>query len=470
MRTDDILANVPNKPEVNDYEKIVDDIIQWSGDLETAFHRVCAMLSHCARSGMVFSAKKFVFGAKQVEYAGFLLGEDSIQPTPKYIQNILEFPTPKNISDVRSWFGLINQVAYAFSKGTIMAPFREFLKPDTKFGWTQEIDEAFNSSKVENVRLVKDGVKIFDPELVTCLSTDFCKTGLGWILQQKVCKCSVISPVCCSSGWRLVLAWGRFTVPAESRYSPVEGEALAVAVGLESSRYYTLGCRQLFVATDHKPLLTILNDRALDTIANPRLLRLKERSLPWRFDMEYVPGSKQAAADSLSRKKSLTMLASLSVGGNTPGVMEDFLNADMEVKLMEISVTGNKPEVVEKELGVMSVDAGGLQVLTWPQLQEATKEDIVLTKLMEEIQRGMPDSSNDMLKELREYHKYRHGLVVVDGVVTYKRRLVIPDVLRSRVLETLYAAHQGVSGMVNRAEQSVFWPRITTDIKRMRAL
>ena len=95
MRTDKILANVPGKPEVNDYEKIVDDIIQWSGDLKTAFHRVCAMLSHCARSGMVFSAKKFVSGAKEVEYTGFLLREDSIQPTPKYIQSILDFPSPK---------------------------------------------------------------------------------------------------------------------------------------------------------------------------------------------------------------------------------------------------------------------------------------------------------------------------------------------------------------------------------------
>ena len=74
MRTDEILANVPGKPEVSDYEKIVDDIIQWSGDLKTAFFRVCGMLSHCAKSGMVFSASKFVFGAKEVEYAGFLVG------------------------------------------------------------------------------------------------------------------------------------------------------------------------------------------------------------------------------------------------------------------------------------------------------------------------------------------------------------------------------------------------------------
>ena len=82
---------------------------------------------------MVFSASKFVFEAKEVEYTGFLVGEDSIQPTPKYLQSILDFPTPKNISDIRSWFGLINQVAYAFAKGTIMAPFRDLLKPGINF-------------------------------------------------------------------------------------------------------------------------------------------------------------------------------------------------------------------------------------------------------------------------------------------------------------------------------------------------
>ena len=59
----------------------------------------------------------------------------------------------------------------------------------------------------------------------------------------------------CQPTLMLVLAGGKFTIPAETRYSPTEGEALAVAVGLESSRYYTLGCNRLMVATDHKPLV-----------------------------------------------------------------------------------------------------------------------------------------------------------------------------------------------------------------------
>ena len=472
IRTDEVLASVPGKPDVVDYEKIIDDVIQWSEDIGTAFHRVCSILSHCSKAGMVFSPAKFVFAKNEVEYAGFLVGLDSIQPTPSYIKNIEDFPTPKNISDIRSWFGLVNQVAYAFSKGTIMAPFRDLLKPATKFEWTSQLDKAFLDSKVEIVRLVKDGVKMFDPELVTCLSTDFCKTGLGWILQQKVCACPVISPVCCSTGWRLVLAGGRFTIPAESRYSPTEGEMLAVAAGLESSRYYTLGCKKLYIATDHKPLLSILNDRALDTIVNPRLLRIKERTLAWQFDMVYVPGNKQAAADTLSRKKSLAVLSSLSDRGSEDIDMEDILHAEVVASLMEVSIAVAASDQCQEDglqgVAVLSVNAEP-RVITWLEVQKATNEDKVLAKLREEIQRGIPDSSTDIDKDLRMFHKYRHGLVVVDGVITYKRRIVIPTVMQNRVLETLHAAHQGVSGMINRAEQSIFWPNITTDIMGVRA-
>ena len=469
IRTDDILASVPGKPEENDYEKIVDDVIQWSEDIETAFHRVCAMLSHCSKAGMVFSPSKFVFAAIEVEYAGFLVGSDSIGPTPKYIQSILDFPTPKNISNIRSWYGLINQVAFAFSKGVVMAPFRELLKPAVKFEWTSLLDKAFRDSKLEIVRLVKDGVKMFDMGLVTCLSTDFCQSGLGWILQQKVCQCRMVSPHCCESGWRLVLAGGRFTIPAETRYSPTEGEALAVAVGLESSRYYTLGCPRLYVATDHKPLLGILNDRALDTIFNPRLVKIKERTLGWQFDIVYVPVERQAAADALSRKRSMGMLACLSIDAGDQDDMEKSLSEAMAAQLMEVSVSGGEAGGMKLLVGLLSVDAQPM-VMTWSNLQDATKEDKVLTKLMEEIQRGIPDSSNSMLAELRQFHKYRHGLMVMDGVVCYKSRAVIPVSLQQRVLETLHAAHQGVTGMVNRAEQSVFWPSITTDIARVRAV
>ena len=75
---------------------------------------------------------------------------------------------------------------------------------------------------------------------------------------------------CCTDGWKLIFAGSRFTKPAESRYSPTEGKALAVAGALNHSKMFTLGCTNLVVSVDHKPLLGILNDRDLGNINNPR--------------------------------------------------------------------------------------------------------------------------------------------------------------------------------------------------------
>ena len=73
------------------------------------------------------------------------------------------------------------------------------------------------------------------------------------------------------------LAGSRFLHDAETRYAPVEGELLAVAYALHQCRYYVLGCPDLTIATDHQPLLTILNDRSLANMQNSRLLNLPGR-------------------------------------------------------------------------------------------------------------------------------------------------------------------------------------------------
>jgi hypothetical protein len=59
---------------------------------------------------------------------------------------------------------------------------------------------------------------------------------------------------------------GRFLIqhPAEADYARIEGECLGVASALHKTRYYTQGCNKLLIGTDHKPLLSVLNDRSLE--------------------------------------------------------------------------------------------------------------------------------------------------------------------------------------------------------------
>ena len=73
------------------------------------------------------------------------------------------------------------------------------------------------------------------------------------------------------------MSGSRFCKDAESRYRPVEGEALAVAYALESTRMYTLGNPYLTVGTDHKSLVSIMGPKNLEEIRNPRVRSKKTK-------------------------------------------------------------------------------------------------------------------------------------------------------------------------------------------------
>ena len=140
---------------------------------------MCELIYHCNKNGMVFSPEKFNFACKEAEFAGFKITMEGIKPTDKYVEVIRNFPTTKTISDVRSWYSLINQVAYAFIKTEHMAPFRSLLSQDTPFEWTDELEKAFVKSKEKIIELIHDGVQSFDPSLTTCMSPDYSKQGMG---------------------------------------------------------------------------------------------------------------------------------------------------------------------------------------------------------------------------------------------------------------------------------------------------
>ena len=96
---------------------------------------------------------------------------------------------------------------------------------------------------------------------------------------------------------------------------------------MEQSKYFTLGCRDLLVVTDHKPLVKIFGDRTLDEIHNTRLFRLKQRALPWHFEVVYMPGKTNSAADATSRHPTSTCHMS---AGTEEQLMIAAINKELE--------------------------------------------------------------------------------------------------------------------------------------------
>ena len=104
----------------------------------------------------MFNAEKF--RKREVEFAGFLITEDGIKPAAKYTSSIRDLPTPRNISEVRARYGLVNQVAHFFCKTEIMSPFRHLLSQNTPFEWTDELEAAFSASIETILEQIKKGV------------------------------------------------------------------------------------------------------------------------------------------------------------------------------------------------------------------------------------------------------------------------------------------------------------------------
>ena len=295
QRFDAIISDFPNKV------KCVDDTCMWADDIESAFYQTCQWLDLCARNGITLNPKKFQFAQDTVDFAGLTITPTNVKPSQKFLDSIIKFPTPKDITGARAWFGLVNQGAYAFSVAKEMKPFRHLLKPSTKFVWTEELQRVFEQSKEAMLEAMRVGVRLFDPTRTTNLATDWSTGGIGFMLRQKHCTCKSITPACCNDGWKLCLVGSRFTTETESRYSPIEGEALAVAYALKQTKYYILGCPKLLVTTDHKPLVQILNDRSLTDIHNRRLLNLKEKTLEFQFKIMHISGAKNKGPDAASR-------------------------------------------------------------------------------------------------------------------------------------------------------------------------
>ena len=120
-----------------------------------------------------------------------------------------------------------------------MRPFRDLLKPDEPFAWTEHLDYMSRKSKMVIIGQIKQEsrsstrhVQRASPQIG--LRKD---SGIAW-LSQKHCDCADSRPFCCKSGWKVVLLGSRFTHSAESRYAPIEGEALAFVDALNKTRHF----------------------------------------------------------------------------------------------------------------------------------------------------------------------------------------------------------------------------------------
>lgn len=79
-----------------DKTQCVDDTL-WAKDLTESFHVTSRWLDRCGRNGITLNPDKFCFGQETVRI------HHHRHRGPKFHSAITDFPTPANLTDVRSW-------------------------------------------------------------------------------------------------------------------------------------------------------------------------------------------------------------------------------------------------------------------------------------------------------------------------------------------------------------------------------
>ena len=451
---DDIDKHIPDKV------KVIDDTCHYKPTIEQSFWHLVDYLEHCSKNGIIFNQKKFHFARDEVEFAGFKLTKEGIQPTDELTNSIASFPCPKNLTDVRSFFGLVNQASYTLANTNRLQPFREVLQGKSKqFYRDEQLDSIFEDTKKALVQEISDGIKNFSLDRQICVCSDWSKDGIGFVLLQKHCSCDLSSaPVCCPTGWKTIFAGSRFTSPAESRYAPIEGEALALGYALEKCKMFLLGCKQFLAVVDHQPLVKIFNDKPLESIQNQRVFRVKENAAKFNFIVKHIRGNINFAADALSRYPSTA---------NAIRIALDKIRKPPSA--CEVEFSRNCYLGLEASLQASLSNAGiDPKVLTLARVNEVASSDAVSRELCNVIINGFPETKSGLSPNLQPYWGVREDLSVFDNVPIYNNRIVIPRCLRSEVLEHLHSAHQGVTGMRARVGMCMYWPGCDNDVRNVR--
>ena len=473
-----------------DFEHCVDDTILWDNSIEQNFFRVCEFISKCAAAGCIFNPKKFQFALEEVDFLGFTITANGIKPQKQFIDAIETFPTPSNITDVRSWFGLVNQVSYTFAAAPAMEPMRKLLSTKVPFHWSKDLDKAFIESKKVIIDQCVKGVRAFRPGAPTALATDWSKLAVGCWLTQKQCSCPSTTPGCCKGGWQTVFATSKFNTPAVSEYHPIEGEAYAAAWALERCRLFTLGHPNLTLAVDHRPLISILGpNQDLSEIINPRLMNFKLKSAAYRFTPVHVPGKLHVVPDALSRRAD-SPIVSIPKSNPAPpvdnGVLKEYENSfgppdwvsQPNIAVLEAGITMSADQDWTYDLDKMYIakteqvlagidaisDSTAPRTITWDRLSRECSEDKSYIELHKAVTNNF--ATDKLSPHVRVFKKFSQKLTTLGPVVMLQTKPVIPHSLQQEVMQHLHASHAGANSMFQRALQSVYWPGYRESIRQ----
>ena len=280
-----------------------DDIGLGAKNFESALAGLKAVLNRLRQFNLRLKLQKCSFMKPKTKFLGIDISSEGIHTSQSKVEAIVNWPTPSNTREVRSFLGLANYYRkFVPHFSHIAAPLTALTKKDIRFSWSPACASSFRHLKERLASAPILALPDYSPDAATfILDVDASGTGIGGVLSQV------------QNGTERVLIYGsRLLSSAQRNYSATERELLAFIHFASEFRYYLLG-RQFHVRTDHAAL------KWLQSLKEPRGRRARwlETLSEFDFTIEHRPGKVHANADALSRKAHALVTAATSTLPNS---------------------------------------------------------------------------------------------------------------------------------------------------------
>jgi len=396
---------------------MLDDMIITGKNEKEHLANLKAVLSRLCEYGLRLNSKKCEFFKSEVEFLGHVIDEKGLHKSSSKVNAILNCAKPENVTQLRSFLGLVNYYhKFIPNLSSLIYPLRRLLESNVKWEWSSECDKAF--SDVKACMVSEQVLTHYEPDLPLKLACDASAYGLG----------AVLSHVWPNGEEKPIAFASRSLTKAEKNYSQIDKEALSIVWGVQKFHNYVYA-RFFTIETDHKPLTSIFHPKkGIPVMTAARLQRYALLLSAHNYSIQYRNTAKHCNADGLSRLP-------------LPEVVdkdEDYADCFYCEQFQKLPVTA---ATIAKE----------------------TRKDKTLARVLASVLSG-----NWVLnKDLKLFYEKRNELSVCQDCIVWGPRVVIPEVLRSALLDELHMGHLGIVKMKNIARSYAWWPNIDQGIENL---
>ena len=134
----------------NTFAFIDDILIVTHCTKEEHMQKVKEVLEELDETNISLKLKKCTIAAKSIEWVGYKLTQEGVEPINSKVQGISESLRPTNLKQIRSFLGAVNQInKFIPDLAKLCYPCRTLLKKNTEWNWKTEQENAFNKINTE---------------------------------------------------------------------------------------------------------------------------------------------------------------------------------------------------------------------------------------------------------------------------------------------------------------------------------